>query len=191
MFYNELFESAIREAREAHSIQLFEWVLREANLRENVTLDDQENIVILETEEDKQKNDVDLKNFYREYAFQQIKNKNWDFVTVENNSSLKIQIVKSGIKEWYNKTTDRRQILCIQALPLMIQKMINIKTEKNDPSKRKRNVEFFLKGECPNISITVDNQEGKYTAHLTIIRRYSEEHRFYCLYLGGLELTKK
>ena len=22
------------------------------------------------------------------------------------------------------------------------------------------------------------------TAHLTIIRRYSEEHRFYCLYLG-------
>jgi len=37
-FYNELFESVIREAREAHSSQLFESVLREAKVIQRIKI---------------------------------------------------------------------------------------------------------------------------------------------------------
>jgi hypothetical protein len=59
------------------------------------------------------------------------------------------------------------------------------------PAKREKNIELILKGECPNINIAIDNQKGIYTAHLTIIKRFSEDHGFYSFYLGGLNLQKR
>jgi hypothetical protein len=64
---------------------------------------------------------------------------------VESEPSLKIQIVPKGIKKWYNIMSDRRQILCIQALPYLIKKMINIKPEQNDKSKGKNKLNIYLR----------------------------------------------
>ena len=60
--------------------------------------------------------------------------------------------------------------------------MTNIIPEKNDPSKGKKNVEYFYKAECSNVIINDEN----HTVKLTIIKRLSEDHRFYSLYIAGL-----
>lgn len=169
--------------------QIFEQIFKETHLQEAVSISNGV-ITIVETEEDKLKDDRTLKDFYFNYAIQKIKNNEWNSVQVKNTPNLNILIVPKGIKKWYNSTTDRRQIICIQALPFMLQNMINIKSEQNDETKGKRKVEIVLKGECPNINITVNNQKGNYAAHITIIKRFKQDHHFYSFYLGGLNLKK-
>ena len=63
--------------------------------------------------------------------------------------------------------------------------MKNIKPELNKDVNKKR-VEYFLKGECPNVKI------GKniHTVKITIIKRFNEKHRSYNFYLNNLEILK-
>ena len=126
MIYNELFESVIKAivAKSENDVDLlsepydefntigtplienvlFEYILREANSEEAVSILEGK-IVIIETDLDKQKDDKTLKDFYRKDAIQKIKDKIWNFVSVENNPELIIQIVPRGIREWYHDTS--------------------------------------------------------------------------------------
>jgi len=76
MLCNELFESVIRESREAHSHQLFESVLREADEPEMVIVE-AGRIFITQTDKEKLKSIDELWDYYKDYAEDKIKtNKN-------------------------------------------------------------------------------------------------------------------
>ena len=113
---------------------LFEQVYRETKLREMVTVESGR-IYISQTEEDKSKNINELWKYYENYAIQQIKtNKKWQSVTVENTESLlNVEIHPAGVQEILSHTPKqerfRAKILCLQAIPHMIQKMHHITLE--------------------------------------------------------------
>jgi hypothetical protein len=153
-----------------------------ARLNESVVVENG-TIYIEETEEDKTKNDNELKVFYKNYAIQQIKtNPGWKAVVVENTDPpLTVQILPSCIDEWFSHPSKREQTLCIQAIPHIVQKMTHIEPETEN--KGKPNVEYWYKSKCQ-----VFVNKCKHTIRLSIIKRKSEEHRFYAFYVVGLNI---
>jgi hypothetical protein len=161
-------------------------------LQEEVVIENGK-IYITETDEDKALSVSDLHYYYKELAFEQVKNnKRWQNVIVENTDPpLEITINKKSIDEIFSNTAKhedyRIKIISIQALPYFIQKMQNITPENNDKSRGKINVEYFYKAECQNVFIN----SKKYTITLKIIKRSNEEnHKFYTYFINNLFIKK-
>jgi hypothetical protein len=199
MLRSALFEKVIREGLESPN-RLFERILREAeDAKEeaeeaeeeewegkDVTSDTQGKIIIRETEKDKQKDNIQLKKSLYKIVVMKIRNKKWTFAIVNScDPPLKVQIKRSGIDHWYHDSHDRNQILCIKALPLMIQNLVSVnKTKNDDPNKQ--GVNFFYKGICNGVIIN----EEEFTITLEIEEEIKKDPKFYCLYVNGISLKK-
>ena len=125
MFCNELFESAIREAREAHSSQMFESVLREADELNNRGI-----LSIKEDDNDKALSKDDLKTKYKKYlmGFQGkiFKNKS---------TGLDIKVSADSIRELLTKHRPRYKMITWKYLNVFIEDSI-LDSSSNDYKNR-------------------------------------------------------
>jgi len=169
--------------------ELFERVLKEAQLEETIAIESGR-IYIFQTEEEKLKTIDELWEYHKKEALQKIKDKIWQSVIVQNTDPpLEIQIYPSCIGEILHHTPKqeefRPKILCLQALPYIIQKTnhIELKSErKNNPHN-----EYWYHGFC---NIIID--KISYSATVKFVKRFDNKNpRFYIYFIDDLDLKRR